>query len=146
MTRSMFAQVLANLDGADLNAFASGANFNDVAPNAWYANAVNWASSLGIVSGVGNNNFAPSDNITREQMAVMLFRFIEIMEIEIPLSQANTTFTDQQSISPWAVGAVQLMQTAGILSGHPNGSFAPQDTATRAEVATMFARFLALVS
>ena len=147
MTRAMFAQVLANLDGAELNAFASThAIFADVSPDAWYANAVHWASALGIVSGVGNGNFAPSEHITREQMAVMLFRFTQVMEIDIPVSQANAVFADQASISPWALEAVQLMQTAGILSGRPDASFAPQDTATRAEVATMFARFLDLVS
>jgi hypothetical protein len=145
MTRAMFAQVLANLDGVDLSAFEGRGNFNDVDVNAWYSPAVEWAAFNGIVSGVGENNFAPDTPITREQMAVMLYRFVQAMNIELPLMFTPINFVDQNDISDWAVDAIRLIQSAGIVAGRPDGTFDPQATATRAEVAAIFARFLELV-
>jgi len=145
MTRAMYAQVLANLQNVDISAFAGGTRFDDVASDAWYNAAVEWAAYMGIVSGVGNNRFNPSASITREQMATMLFNFVQVFEVELPLSQA-TLFTDQDSISHWAEAAVGIMQQAGIISGRPGGAFDPQATATRAEVATIFARFLEVLA
>ena len=145
MTRAMFAQVLANLNGVDLLVFEGmTASFGDVSSGAWYFGAVQWASSLGIVTGTGDGNFDPNTPISREQMAVMLFRFIQIMGIEIPLD-ALTMFVDSYAISPWAAEAVATIQAMGIISGRPDGSFDPHTTATRGEVAAIFARLLELV-
>jgi hypothetical protein len=72
MTRAMFAQVLANLNGVDLSQYTTAnPSFEDVLSSQWYFAAVEWALELGVVSGVGYNQFSPSDPITREQMAVM---------------------------------------------------------------------------
>ncbi|MDR2167739.1 MAG: S-layer homology domain-containing protein [Clostridiales bacterium] len=144
MTRAMFTQVLANLDRADLSAFVNQRNFGDVAMDAWYGPAVEWAAYHDIVTGVGGGNFDPGASITREQMAVMLFRFIQAMEIDLVPMFTATNFTDQASISDWAVEPIRLIQSLGIVTGRPDGSFDPQATATRAEVGTIFARFLAL--
>ena len=144
MTRAMFAQVLANLEGIDLAAFANvSPSFEDVSADAWYFAAVQWAAEMGIVRGVGDGNFDPSRPITREQMAVMLHRYITIRDIEIPRDE-TTEFIDQADISYWAVDAVGAIQAAGIIQGN-NGAFSPQNNATRAEVATIFARFLNLI-
>ncbi|MCL2387306.1 MAG: S-layer homology domain-containing protein, partial [Defluviitaleaceae bacterium] len=141
MTRAMFVQVLANLEGVDLSAYRTQeATFNDTAPNAWYFAAIEWAASQELVSGVGNNNFAPNRPITREEMAVMLNNFIVSRGIVLPQGETSL-FADQNSISYWAIDGVTAIQAAGIITGHPDGRFAPQDTATRAEVATIFARF-----
>ncbi|MCL2409621.1 MAG: S-layer homology domain-containing protein, partial [Oscillospiraceae bacterium] len=144
MTRAMFVQVLANMENVDLTAYqANSANprFNDVSPAAWYFPAVEWAAGQGLVQGVGNGNFQPGRAITREEMAVMLHNYV--VSRNIALSQGVLhTFTDQAAISDWAVDGVRAIQEAGIIVGHPNGSFAPRATATRAEVATIFARFL----
>jgi len=146
MTRAMFAQVLANLDGANTADFAELlGSFRDVLPNAWYFEAVEWAASHGIITGFGDGNFAPNNAINREQMAAMLFRFINVMGIELPVSHTIVQFTDQSSISSWAVEDVAAMQAIGLITGRPDGSFDPQATASRAEVATIFARFLALI-
>jgi hypothetical protein len=162
MTRAMFAQVVANLQGLDISAFGGGTHFVDVTPDAWYNAAVEWAAYMGIVSGVGNDRFDPSAPITREQMAAMLHRFIMVMEIDILMLDPGrmgeqfpqgttspeeiTAFTDQDSISAWAADSVAFIQAAGIISGRPDGSFDPQATATRAEVATLFARFLEVLN
>ena len=142
MTRAMFAQVLANLGGDIFTDYTETSfDFTDVSNDAWYFSAVKWASSLGIVSGFGDGSFAPRNDITREQMAVMLFRFANIAEMEVSLnSEAN--FVDYNDISPWATEVVAAIQQMGLITGRPDGRFDPQATATRAEVATIFARFL----
>ena len=113
----------------------------DTSPTAWYYGAVEWAANQGLVSGIGNGNFAPDRPITRQEMAVMLNRYIVSREIELPQGETSI-FTDQDTISAWAIDGVLAIQAAGIISGYPDGSFQPQGTATRAEVATIFARFL----
>lgn len=141
MTRAMFAQVLLNLSGHNpITATA----FFDVESGAWYAGAVNWAALNNIVEGTGYGLFSPSQEITREQMAVMLLRYAEAANIQLPQANANLTFTDQGEVSPWAQHAVAIMQASGIVTGRPNGMFDPQATATRAEVAAIFARFIGL--
>ena len=74
-------------------------------------------------------------------MAVMLHNYIVFRGIELP-NGATGIFTDQAEISYWAIEGVLAIQAAGIITGYPDGSFQPQGTATRAEVATIFARFL----
>ena len=140
MTRAMFAQMLANIEGADLSQFTA-SRFNDVAIGAWYAPAVEWAASMGIVSGTGNGNFAPSRNITRQEMAVMLANYINFRGYTLPVGTAPA-FADDSSISSWAREAVTMMQLAGIVSGMGDGQFNPTDTANRAQVVAIFARFI----
>ena len=145
MSRAMFAQVLANLEGVDLAAYAAtNPTFQDVASNAWYFAAVQWAADVGVVHGLDGENFAPNDNVTREQMAAMLYRYANMRGITLATGYA-TPFVDQASISPWAVDAVAAIQDAGIVRGRGIGMFDPQATATRAEVAAIFARFLQMM-
>jgi hypothetical protein len=142
MTRAMFAQVLANIEGIDLSVYRA-SRFTDVAAGAWYAPAVEWAALVGIVGGMGDGHFAPEASITREQMATMLANYISFKGYTLPpASQTTTAFNDEASIAPWARDAVKMMQAAGIISGRPGNIFDPQGTATRAEVATIFARFI----
>ena len=91
---------------------------------------------------MGDGNFAPTTNITREQMAVMLLRYADAVGVHIPMNNAPMPFADQQQIAGWAQEAVSIVQAAGIVSGRPDGRFDPQATATRAEVAAIFARFM----
>jgi len=145
MTRAMFAQVLAVIDGADLQAFEGVTpTFTDVAVETWYFAAVEWAVSLGIVSGMDDGTFDPDAPITREQLAAMLFRFIQAMGIEIPMDEV-IEFTDRSEIAPWALEAVAAVHAKGIMVGMPDGSFDPKAIATRAEAAAIFARFLEMV-
>ena len=145
MTRAMFVQALANLEGVDLTVYETASpTFNDLPSSAGHFAAVEWAAGQGIVQGVGNDNFAPNASITMEQMATMLYRYIQIRGIEIPASQTNT-FADFDAISYWAVDAVEAIQAAGIITGRPNGNFDPRTTAIRAEVTAIFARFLNVI-
>jgi len=145
MTRAMFVQVLANMENINTAAYqannSTAPRFTDTNPARWYFGAVEWAAGQGLVSGIGGGNFAPDRPITRQEMAVMLHNYITSRNISLP-NGATPAFTDQNNISDWAVTAVTAIQAAGIITGHPNGNFAPTDTATRAEVATIFARYL----
>lgn len=142
MSRAMFAQVIANLEGIDLTAFAaSSPTFADTTAAHWGFAAIQWAVSEGIIQGMGDGSFAPDAPVTREQMATMLHRYAQARGINLPQG-ASAPFADQGSISYWAATAVANIQAAGIVRGRDDGRFDPQATATRAEVAAIFARFL----
>ena len=141
LTRGMMVTIIWRMAGSPA---AVGAGFNDVTPGAWYADATIWAHQNGIVLGVGDGNFAPALNITREEMAVMLYRFATHRSLKLP-SGNNVNFSDANTVSTWASDAVNAIAEAGVIQGRPNGTFAPLDTANRAEVAAVFARMLTIV-
>lgn len=137
MSRAMLATVLYRMSGETAEADSS---FGDVSSSAYYAAAVNWASSKGIVNGTGADAFSPGASITREQLAAMLYRYAAEPSVSADLS----AYTDAVSISPYAEKAVEWCVAKGILSGKSATRLAPQDTATRAECAAMLQRFAAL--
>lgn len=137
MSRAMLATVLYRMSGETDEA---GSSFGDVSASAYYAAAVNWASSKGIVNGTGADAFAPNASITREQLAAMLYRYAGEPSVSADLS----AYTDTVGISPYASKAVEWCVAKGILSGKSATRLAPQDTATRAECAAMLQRFAAL--
>lgn len=137
MSRAMLATVLYRMSGETAEADSS---FGDVSSSAYYAAAVNWASSKGIVNGTGADAFSPNASITREQLAAMLYRYAGEPSVSADLS----AYTDAVSISPYAEKAVEWCVAKGILSGKSATRLAPQDTATRAECAAMLQRFAVL--
>ena len=137
MSRAMLATVLYRMSGETAEADSS---FGDVSASAYYAAAVNWASSKGIVNGTGTDAFSPNASITREQLAAMLYRYAGEPSVSADLS----AYTDTVGISPYASKAVEWCVAKGILSGKSATRLAPQDTATRAECAAMLQRFAAL--
>lgn len=137
MSRAMLATVLYRMSGETAEA---GSSCGDVSSSAYYAAAVNWASSKGIVNGTGTDAFSPNASITREQLAAMLYRYAGEPSVSADLS----AYTDAVSISPYAEKAVEWCVAKGILSGKSATRLAPQDTATRAECAAMLQRFAAL--
>lgn len=140
MTRAMFVQVLSRIEGENLSAYIT-SRFTDVPDNRWYTAAVEWAAESGLVSGVGSGRFDPEANITREQMARMLVRYME--HRQFPLTSNNASaFYDEADISAWALDSVSALNHAGILRGKPGNLFDPQGLATRAEVASVFVRFI----
>jgi hypothetical protein len=143
MTRGMLATVLYSSAGKPA---APAANpFSDVSAEAWFANAVKWAFANGVVSGTSGTTFSPGDNITREQIAAILYKYAEkYLKIDVS-SNAELTFTDKGDISDYAVNAVKWCVSKGIISGYPDGTFLPLNQATRAEVAAMLYRFDAAI-
>lgn len=134
LNRAMAAQVLYNL--ADGTA-STAAGFPDVAASAWYADAVNWAAANGYVTGYDNGNYGPEDSLTREQLAVILYRYAGSPE---PTGSLDG-FTDAASASDYAVDALRWAVGEGLLTGKDGGRLDPAGTASRAELAQILARF-----
>ena len=134
LTRGMVAQILYAMEGRPA---AEGSYFTDVADNAWYADAVNWAASEGIVAGVSESTFAPDTAVTREQLALILFNYVNRPETP----SAELTFSDADSASAWSVDALKWAVGSGLISGKDNNMLDPQGTATRAEVAQIMMNF-----
>ncbi len=139
LSRAQVAQVLYNLEGAP--AAASSAAFADVAGGAWYAKAVNWAAEQGIVSGYGGGRFGPEDNVTREQLALILFNYAAYKKYGTEARGDLSAFGDQGSVSGWAEEAVKWAVGAGLLSGKTGGLLDPGGTAARSEAAKILMSF-----
>lgn len=140
MTRAMFATVLANLEGADLSQYKT-SSFMDVNINEWYGKAITWAADKQILSGIGDEKFDPNANITREQMAVMLNNYIKYKDISLKITISDS-FADVEDISSWALDSVDAMRGCGIIRGAGNNMYNPRNTATRAEVSSIFANLI----
>lgn len=141
MTRAMFVTALARLDGANLTRYQQ-SRFGDVAAGQWYRGSVEWAAEHGIVSGVSSTRFDPDAPVTREQMTVMLHNFMKYKGYKLAEKTAAEQFQDSGTVSPWAADSVGLLQRTGMISGKPGHVFDPQGMSTRAEVSTIFARFI----
>ena len=130
----MFATVLYRIAGEPA---VTGENpFTDVEADAWYTDAVVWAAGEGIISGYGDGRFGTNDPVTREQMAAILYRYIQTQGQGFTGSwMFLLDFTDADQVSPWADEAMHWMVMKGIISGKGNGILDPKGTATRAEVA-----------
>ena len=129
VTRAQFVTMIAGLAGADVSGYASGP-FDDVQAGSWYAPYVNWAAASGIVSGTSATTFDPAAEISRQDMAVMLYNYAQ--QAGVQLEQTTVTpCTDERSIAAYALPAVQALHSAGVISGMPDGSFQPQATTTR---------------
>ena len=136
VTRAQFVTMLAGLQGADVSAYTSG-KFADVPADAWYAPYVNWAAENGVVYGVSDTEFAPDAKISRQDMAAMLYRYAGQFGIQLGTGNPAITFTDEADIADYALPAVEALQRAGVISGMPDGSFRPRDTATREQACVM---------
>lgn len=137
LTRSMFVTILHRMNGGQDT--GDKINFSDVPEGEYYTAAVGWAASNKIVSGVSEAKFAPDEKITREQMAVMAYRYAIYMGYSVQSTQ-ELTYADSEDISLFAQNAVKWASAEGILNGSDNGCFYPQKTTTRAEAAALFMR------
>lgn len=140
MTRAMFVRVLGAMAGIAPSDI-SNTSFSDVPVNAWYSPYVEWAANNGIVSGVTQTEFCPDDNVTREQMAVLIDRYMQYSGISLADNpNVSSAFSDADKISAWAYDSVELMRRTGIFSGDSENAFSPQSNATRAETASVIMR------
>ncbi|QIB70355.1 hypothetical protein Ami103574_14120 [Aminipila butyrica] len=134
--RAMVVTMLYRLEGEPK---ASAAGFADVKSGQYYEGAVNWASGNSIVSGIGENAFNPSGDLTREQLASILYRYAQYKKIDVSKSGQLSGFGDHAQISSYANESMAWAVGNGIINGK-DGKLAPKDTTTRAEVAAMFQR------
>ena len=138
-TRGMIVSILNRLEGGPT---AEAAGFTDVADGDWYADAVNWAASEGIVAGYEDQTFRPNDPITREQLAAMLMNYAAWKGEDVSARADLSSYNDAASVSSWAVETVQWAVAEGLISGMPGNLLEPQGSATRAQVAAILQRFL----
>lgn len=143
MTRGMLVTVLHHLENDE--AAKGTASFGDVKTNAWYADAVQWAASNKIVTGVSEGSFAPEQSVTREQLAVMLYHYAEAEELSMDESGDIAKFTDGAKVSAYAKEAMQWAVGEGLISGKANSTLDPSGLATRAEVAAILQHFIGRV-
>lgn len=139
-TRGMVVTVLYRLENQPST---SAASFTDVASGAYYANAVAWANANGIVSGYGSGKFGPNDQVTREQLAAILYRYAQYKKYDVSVGEDTNilSYDDAQSISSYAIPAIQWACGAGVVTGKSGSKLDPKGNATRAEVAAMLMRF-----
>ena len=138
-TRGMIVSILNRLEDGPT---AESAGFTDVADGDWYADAVNWAASEGIVAGYEDNTFRPNDPITREQLAAMLMNYAAWKGEDVSVCADLSGYNDAASVSSWAAETVQWAVAEGLISGMPGNLLEPQGSATRAQVAAILQRFL----
>lgn len=138
LDRAMMAAVLYNMEGKP-DAAESGI-FSDVEEGKWYTDAVNWAASNDIVSGLPGGIYAPNQALTREQMASILYRYAEYKGIDVSARADLDPFTDGDTVSPWANDVVQWAVAEKIINGNGD-TLQPKGTASRAQVATVLMNF-----
>lgn len=142
MTRAMMVTILYRMAGSP--AVSEGQPFSDVPEGTWYTQAVSWAASQGIVDGVGEGRFSPDTAVTREQMAVLFYRYGAWAKLDVSQTSSLAGFTDCQDIHSWALEAMEWAHAVGLITGRPDNRLAPQGTATRGEAATILMRFAEL--
>lgn len=143
MTRGMFVTVLHKLKGKpDIN---HEINFSDVSKEDWFSDAVCWAVTNHIASGMSQLEFKADDNITREQVAVMLYKYAQCEKIELNNSDKIAEYSDLNDVSIWAREAMSWAVSNGIINGRSDGVLDPSGLATRSEVSSMMKQFLELI-
>lgn len=138
MTRAMLVAVLYRLEGSPAVTGTSG--FTDVNKGAWYTDAVIWANANGIVTGLGGGLFGVSDNVTREQLATILYNYAKYKGWDVTKAADLKAFTDASSISGWAQSAMKWSSAEGLVTGVTETTLVPGGSATRAQVATILMR------
>ena len=137
--RGMIAQVLHNLE-YNAEKQSDGHSFPDVQENHWYNNAVHWAEDRGIVGGYGDGTFKGEKEVTREELVVMLWNYAGKPSAEN--GDSVNGFHDAQTVSGWALNAMNWALENGILGGKGGKMLDPSGLATRAELAQMMKNFI----
>lgn len=114
----------------------------DLLPGTYYSAFVEWAYLTGIINGVGSSTFNSDGEIIREHMCMLLYNYAVQYGLDLPITNAKVAFSDDASISPGAKAAVYALWQAGVINGMGDGAFNPQGTATRAQVAQIFVKFI----
>ncbi len=137
-TRGMLVTMLFRFEGAEAGATAK---FSDVQAGQWYSDAVAWASSNGVVSGFADGSFGPNADITREQLAAVLYRYAKLKGVDVSAQGDLSGFADRGEVAAWAEEPLQWAVGCGLLNGNADGSLDPAGNATRAQVAAILMRF-----
>ena len=138
VTRGQVVTILWRLAGSPT---VSGKTFTDVSASVWYADAVAWASTNGVVSGYESGLFGPEDQVTREQLAAILYRYALISGKDAEKTADLSGYTDSVTISTWAPQALKWAVGSGLISGTGANTLSPRGTATRAQIAVILQNY-----
>lgn len=138
--RAMFVAVAWRLE--HMPAPENEASFTDVEKGTWYTDAVAWAYENGVASGFGDGTFGPNESITREQLAVFLYKYAQYKGYDLTITGNIDSFSDKDSVSSWAKNAVTWAVQNKIIAGKDGNKLDPKGHATRAEFAAIVHRFL----
>lgn len=140
MTRGMFVTVLGRFANVDRSEYTRD-SFRDVEFDDWYYTYVTWASENGITDGYPDGYFYPDEPVNREQIAVMINRFLSSQHIQLTDNpNAMPSYTDESLVSDWARDGIALMRRSAIFTGDQYGNFQPEKYGTRAEIANVIMR------
>ena len=139
LDRAMAAQLFYNLESKP--AVTGDSTFTDVTSGHWAVGAITWAAQNDIVAGIGGNLYDPDGNVTREQFAVMLYKYARFKGYDLTAAGDLTQFPDAASISSWAETALSWANGKGLINGHDNGAIDPQGNTTRAQAASIMKNF-----
>lgn len=141
ITRAQFVKILyITREGTDISNTQS-TNFSDVKESDWFKPYIDWAANNGIVLGNEQNQFLPNQQITRQDMCIMLNRFIQ-SNVDYSTTASELVFSDDSAISTYAKEAVYKMKALGLISGKANNQFDPLGKATRGEAAVIIERYI----
>ena len=142
MTRAMLVTVLYRAAGSP--AVAVNTAFTDLDTKGYYYNAVVWANAMGVVSGTSDKTFSPNDPVTREQIAVILYRYASLTGHAGDSQAASLDrFADRRLVSSYATRGLGWAVGRGIVTGTSATTLSPEAPATRAQVVVMLHRYLA---
>jgi len=139
-TRGMIATILWRLENQPAGSVLS--SFFDVADDDYYAEAIAWAEQNGIVKGYDTDTYGPNDNITREQLTAILYRYARYKGYDLTASADLSPYTDAGDISAYALISVKWAVAKGLITGMTDSTLAPQSYATRAQVAAILTRLI----
>ena len=139
LDRAMAAQLFYNLEGKP--AVTGDSTFTDVTSGHWAVDAITWAAENEVVAGIGEGLYDPDSNVTREQFAVMLYKYARFKGYDLTAAGDLTQFPDAGSISSWAETALSWANGNGLINGHENGTIDPKGSTIRAQAASIMANF-----
>ena len=139
LDRAMAAQLFYNLEGKPT--VTGDSTFTDVTSGHWAVDAITWAAQNDIVAGIGGGLYDPDSNVTREQFAVMLYKYARFKGCDLTATGDLTQFPDAGSISSWAETALSWANGKGLINGHENGTIDPKGSTIRAQAASIMANF-----
>ena len=142
LSRAMAVQILYNLEGQpDISGENLGYPYEDVNAQAWYGNAVYWARITGVAAGYGDGTFHPTDSITRQEFAQVLYNYAQYKGYDLTVQGDLSQFPDSGKIAGWAKTAMSWANGNGLINGHDDGTIDAAGAGTRAQAASILTRF-----
>ncbi len=142
LTRAMAVQILYNLEGQpDLSDENLGYPYEDVDAQAWYGDAVYWARITGVATGYGDGTFQPTDSITRQEFAQMLYNYAKYKGYDLSAEGDLAQFPDSESVADWAEAAMRWANGNQLINGHDDGTIDAAGIGTRAQAASILMKF-----